>query len=283
MQHGNSGPPPEDILEDNDGDDDDDDSDALSDDQPSMQAPIGTRPSAGSKRPVTPTPKLNPAAKDFTSFFARMKTSAKDKDKDAAASSSKTNAMSLTSTSSNTPNHLTQDPSHDDSPPNSRKSRDTRSVTTAESSLLESSRNSLDRTASYSNASDAAPTPSNLSVSTGKESFMQKITRKSSSGKFSLPTFKREKSRLDGGGAGSSKFDAGGTTPMQEDWPEDDPLSASASSFDGGRREGREANRGSGRSWSSVLKRGKKEGRKGETPSLSSVSLASEDREEDEE
>ncbi|KAK3060052.1 hypothetical protein LTR53_020237, partial [Teratosphaeriaceae sp. CCFEE 6253] len=37
-----------------------------------------------------------------------------------------------------------------------------------------------------------------------KESFMQKISRKSSSGKFSLPTFKREKSRLDTSGYGAA-------------------------------------------------------------------------------
>lgn len=92
---------------------------------------------------------------------------------------------------------------------------------------------------------------------------MQKLSRKSSSGKFSLPTFKRDKSRM---GDGLS-------TPMQEDYPEDDPLSASASSFEG-KRESREVQRGSGRSWSSVLKLGK--GRKGETPSLSGVSAASE-------
>ena len=93
----------------------------------------------------------------------------------------------------------------EESPPNSRKSRDARSMTTNESSLLESGRTSSDlaRTPSYSNNSfdgssqQTATSSPSFAGTSSKESLFNKITRKSSSGKFGLPNFKREKSRLE--------------------------------------------------------------------------------------
>jgi hypothetical protein len=108
-----------------------------------LQAPIGTRPKS-SQRPATP--KLNPAAPAFKFF------SGKAKKKDAE----KTSEISA----------------EDASPPDSRLSRDSHSITTAESHDL------LERIPSGT-PSDSAPVQ--------KETLMQKITRKSSSSKFNIP------------------------------------------------------------------------------------------------
>ena len=250
VQHGASGPP-EDIME-------DEDSDALDSDRKPHLAPIGTKPSsAGSKKAEQQEaddpndPKLNPNAKDFKSFLSSIRLSSKDKEKLKEAEAAQT--------PQGTPNLSAH--ADDDSPPQSRKSRDARSTTTIESSVGESMRNSTDlaRTPSYSNASEAASNASPMlgSGSFGKESFMSKLTRKSSSGKFSLPTFKRDKSRLD---------------PAAN---EDDEEALSASG-----RESKEVQRG-GRSWSNALKIGKKKGGGGDAPSVSGLSVASGAEEEE--
>jgi hypothetical protein len=257
VQHGASGPP-EDIME-------DEDSDALDAERRPHLAPIGTKPPPGSKQgeksieePATVDPKLNPNAKDFKNFFSSIKLSSKDKEK----------LREIEASSSQTPTSSTPTGSHshglgvdDDSPPASRKSRDARSTTTIESSVAESLRNSMDlaRTPSYSNASETASNASPMlgSGSFGKESFIAKLQRKSSSGMWNLPTFKRDKSRLE--------------VTANED--EEEALSASASSLGTGNgRESKEAQRGS-RSWSNALKLGKKKG--GETPSVSGLSITS--------
>jgi hypothetical protein len=253
VQHGASGPP-EDIME-------DEDSDALDAERRPHLAPIGTKPPPGSKQgeksieePTTVDPKLNPNAKDFKNFFSSIKLSSKDKEK----------LREIEASSSQTPTSSTPTGSHshglgvdDDSPPASRKSRDARSTTTIESSVAESLRNSMDlaRTPSYSNASETASNASPMlgSGSFGKESFIAKLQRKSSSGMWNLPTFKRDKSRLE--------------VTANED--EEEALSASASSLG---RDSKEAQRGS-RSWSNALKLGKKKG--GETPSVSGLSITS--------
>lgn len=253
VQHGGSGPP-EDIME-------DEDSDALDADRRPHLAPIGTKPPPGSRQAKQDTeepidPKLNPGAKDFKSFFNSIKLSSKDKEKlrEAEASGSQT-PSSLTPGASTTHHGLGVD---DESPPASRKSRDARSTTTIESSVAESMRNSTDlaRTPSYSNASETASNASPMigSGSLGKESFMAKLTRKSSSGMAFLPTFKRDKSRLE--------------PAATED--DDEALSASASSVG---RESREAQRTS-RSWGNALKLGKNK-KGGETPSVSGLSITS--------
>jgi hypothetical protein len=111
-----------------------------------LQAPIGTRPSS-SHRPLTPNPKLNPAAPTFRTVFTGKK-SDKDKDKEADAS------FDL----------------EDGSPSDSRISRDSRSL----SHFTGDSYESLERLPSGTSVDNAS-----------KESFIRKITRKGSSGKFS--------------------------------------------------------------------------------------------------
>ncbi len=120
-----------------------------------LQAPIGTRPTS-SQRPVTP--RLNPAAPSFTTLFARNKDKSKDKAKSKDIEALKQSDHDLQP--------------EDTSPPDSRKSKDSRSIVTAGS--LAESRESLERTTSG--------TPSDTTPS--KETFIQKITRKSSSNKF---------------------------------------------------------------------------------------------------
>ena len=253
VQYAGTGPP-EDIME-------DDDSDALSTDQTSNLAPIGTKPSsilskrsaaASSIDPSSNTAggKLNPNAKNFTSFLRESmkfgKASSSSKDPDASTPTNTT--PQRTPILGGAAGDLNDE---DGSPPNSRKSRDARSLNTTESSLLESGRTSADlaRTPSYSNASDTLANSPSLAGSSAKESFMQKISRKSSSGKFALPTFKR---------GGSSRFEATSAPTQQglaeeEAGEEGEPLSASVSSL-------KEASKGSTRSWSSVLKLGKRKG-----------------------
>lgn len=263
VQHGVSGPP-DDILE-------DDDSDALDPDQESHLPPIGTKPSPGSKKAARQADtRLNPNAKDFKSFLSSMRLRDKDKDKDKSKDAGEGSASRVsTPVASGTTPILGKDSAEDDSPPNSRQSRDARSMTTIESSVAESGRDSNDLvlSPSYSN-SDFAPSPQiGTGGNYGKESFMQKITRKSSTGMFSLPTFKREKSRLD------RDISMGSPTPAPPVEDEEDSLSASVGSLKE-QRESSEKVRGSGRSWSSVLKLGKKKGG-GETPSVSGLSMAS--------
>ena len=125
---------------------------------------------------------------------------------------------------------------------------------------------------------------------------MQKITRKSSSGKFSLPTFARGKSRLDPGVSGSSATSspAQGYPPVEDD--EEGGMSASIGSLSGlglkasassERRESRDGGSGSqrgSRTWSSVLKLGRNKRVDGGPPSLagSGVSVASDVEAEEE-
>lgn len=131
------------------------------------QAPIGTRPRSPQR---SVTPKLNPAAPSFKMLFTRGegkrsarvekssgKTSEKLKDRDSEREESE--EMETTH----------------ESP---RLSRDAQSITTATSTA--DSHDSLDR--STSGTTSEAVTPSGP-----KETFMQKITRKSSSSKFNVP------------------------------------------------------------------------------------------------
>lgn len=266
LQYGASAPP-EDILE-------DDDSDALDPDQAPHLAPIGTKPPPGSKKADTAA-KLNPNAKDFKSFFKFG--SSKDKSKDRSASRDNSDLSTQVPSSATTPVE------EEESPPNSRKSRDVYSLTTTESPHAESGRPSSDlaRTPSYSNSDVQSPSLAGNS----KETFMQKITRKSSSGKFALPTFKRNQSHLN---------PAATSAPFVPEQDEEDDMSTSVGSLkdssqlgsakgsaemrdskDGGSKDGSK----SSRSWSSVLKiGGKKKGN--ETPSLSGISISTSATEE---
>lgn len=269
QQYGNSGPP-EDIME-------DDDSDALSSNRAHTLGAIGTKPPVSistSKETETEAvvegelPKLNPNAKDFKSFFSSMKL--KGKNPESGASSTIASAPSTA--------NLDKGEFDDLSPPASRRSRDTRdtrSMTTT-SSIAESGRNSttdLQRTTSYtpSDAAPSAPSTPMLGSSNSKESFMQKLSRKSSSGgKFVLPTFaKRDRSRLD-----ISKASGSPMTQADESEFDDPPPSA-------GLRERMSRDGGSVRGWGSVLKLGMGKRNGGETPSVSGLSMTSANGTED--
>ncbi|PPJ58208.1 hypothetical protein CBER1_02634 [Cercospora berteroae] len=265
-QYGGSGPP-DDITE-------DEDDDQFDDYRASDLGPIGSRPPPGSRKaekaPANDAAKLNPAAKDFKSFLSSMK-----------LTKSKGEGSSNAGSASNTPNLAHGENEEDFSPPNSRKSRDTRSITTAESSVAESGRNSVDliRTPSY--VSEAAPSPLLNGSSGGKESFMQKLSRKSSSGGFGIPKFQRNKSKLD--------TNTPTSVPAEDEEDGANSLNASISSARESKetsgRESKEQARGSGRNWSNVLKLGsskdKKEKKGNETPSLSGLSITTdEDRDE---
>ncbi|OAX85428.1 hypothetical protein ACJ72_00199 [Emergomyces africanus] len=116
-----------------------------------VQAPIGTRPPS-SHRPITP--KLNPTAPSFKTLFGKKSEKGKNKETD----------------SSKPRDH---EPNPDNSsPPESRRSKDSRSIRTSAAESYES----LERTPSG--------TPSE--VVNPRESFIQKITRKSSSSKFNI-------------------------------------------------------------------------------------------------
>lgn len=125
-----------------------------------LQAPIGTRPSS-SQRPVTP--KLNPAAPSFKTLFSKKAEKEKDKDKEKVKESEIPNDKEIEATP------------EESSPPDSRRSKDSRSIATATS--MGESYDSLERTPSG--------TPSETPGQ--KETFIQKITRKSSSSKFNIP------------------------------------------------------------------------------------------------
>ena len=131
-----------------------------------LQAPIGTRPTS-SQRPLTP--KLNPAAPSFTTqFFARRADKNKEKAKLRAGEKA-------------TPELGPEDAS----PPDSRKSKDTQSLVTNDSTA--ESRESLERTTS----GQSVGTPTETTPA--KETFIQKlITRKSSSSKFSVGSWKEK-------------------------------------------------------------------------------------------
>ena len=116
-----------------------------------LQAPIGTRPTSSQKQAVKvddrpSTPKLNPAAPSFTSLFKnKTKERAKAKDKEL----------------------------EEDSPPESRKSKDAPSLVATISTA--ESHESLDRTTSQNSVT--APTEP-------KPTLMSRISRKASANKF---------------------------------------------------------------------------------------------------
>ncbi|KAI9785975.1 MAG: hypothetical protein M1839_008241 [Geoglossum umbratile] len=116
-----------------------------------------------SQRPATP--KLNPAAPTFK-IFGRS-----DAKKAEKAAADKAGESQVDSASDQT------------SPPGNRSSRDTRSIHTQNS--LAESHDSLDRSISTTPSESAGISGTN---SKDKESFIQKITRKSSSSKFSIST-----------------------------------------------------------------------------------------------
>lgn len=259
IQHGASSGLPDYILE--------DDADVTHDDSPIYFAPlppIGTKPAQFATRP--PSPKLNPAAKDFKSLFSRGDRKSrrdegdrrKEQDTDGGDASTPL-ATPYDETESVPFETLEMHIGEPQSPTLSRKSRDNRSIITADSSINEySSRDSLDRSVSYTPSE--APTPSSVSASgSNKESFMAKLTRKSSSGKFGLPVFSRDKKQR----SQRDQFIVG-----------EDDEDALARSMDSITKDDKRADRGSVRSWSSMFagKKAKGKDKAEQTPSLSEAS-----------
>ena len=142
--------------------------------QNSEQAPIGTRPQS-SQRPATP--KLNPAAPTFKTLFSR-----KDGGK---ASKTSTRSVEKSRDKDSEKDETDETGSiHDTSPQNPRLSRDAQSITTAASTT--DSHDSFDRPTSGTPTDATAPSGT-------KETLMQKITRKSSSSKFNLNSWAKER------------------------------------------------------------------------------------------
>ncbi|KAL8705457.1 MAG: hypothetical protein Q9201_001438 [Fulgogasparrea decipioides] len=140
--------------------------------QRSGQLPIGTRPLSSQR---SSTPKLNPAAPTFKTLFGRSdarkaakaeRANEKAAEKERAKEAEKANADEIASLAEESTTSLP------------RLSRDAGSITTAGSAA--DSHDSLDHSTSGT-TSEATPS------SATRESFMQKITRKSSSSKFNVP------------------------------------------------------------------------------------------------
>ncbi|KAL9596675.1 MAG: hypothetical protein Q9219_005634 [cf. Caloplaca sp. 3 TL-2023] len=148
--------------------------------QRSEQLPIGTRPRSSQR---FSTPKLNPAAPTFKTIFGRSearKAAKAEKANEKAAERERTKELEKP----NTDEIVTEGDEEDSSQP--RLSRDAGSITTAGSAA--DSHDSLDR-------STSAGTSEVTASSATRESFMQKITRKSSSNKFTI-TWGKERGGL---------------------------------------------------------------------------------------
>ena len=208
--------------------------------QVSPPAPIGTRPQPSQKRPVTP--KLNPAAPSFKTLFSRS--DAKKAEKAANKAAEKEKSKNKESEKSK---DIDKSSSQEEaSPPDGRLSRDSRSIATASS--VADSQDTLDH--STSGTPSDAVTPS-----AGKETLMQKITRKSSSSKFNIPWNK------DKGGLFSRKT---GEPPTPGEIDEEDAPSGAdlGKSYDStaSTSQSDRANRSS-ISWSTLLKKSRKNDR----------------------
>jgi len=127
-----------------------------------LQAPIGTRPtSSQQQRPATP--KLNPNAPTFMMFnFGKNKERVEKKDK----------------------SKLKEEGTVSNSPPESRKSKDTYQPSIALTTSTMESRESLERTPSGLSGPSFGPSTSLDSTPASKPTFISKITRKASSNKF---------------------------------------------------------------------------------------------------
>lgn len=236
------------------------------------QAPIGTRPQTYQVQPPSTPPKLNPAAKDFKSsslnFFSRDRKGEKSAEKGRGKGKEKAPASEPS----------VSDPGHKEiSPPTSRKSKDARSISTAAESIGDS-RESLERPSSHTPSEALTPSAHGA----GKESFMQRLTRKSSANKFNFPSFSKDKGGLFSSSRKASEIE----TPDETD--EDVGAGQAGKGADGvgGSPQvgGVKENRVSGLSWSSIKKLGKK-GDKAPSinESMTSETGDEEDEDEDEE
>lgn len=133
------------------------------------QAPIGTRPRSAHVANSQNAPKLNPTAPSFKTIFTRSSTDKKPEKsgkskKDKSSSSKQQERESLES---------------ENQRPSSRLSRDAMSISTVDYSTDDAPRDSLDIADSSAAASEAGGSASQQQL---KESFMQKLSRKSSVG-----------------------------------------------------------------------------------------------------
>jgi predicted nucleic acid-binding Zn-ribbon protein len=173
------------------------------------QAPIGTRP----KSAASSGPKLNPAAPSFTTLLFSRDKKPEDpekpkKEKEKKDKKSKEKEFKGKERSP-APEITIDTPSKDTSPADGRKSKEARSISTAGDTASEP-RDSLERSISRT-PSEVAGGASSISGSIPKESFMQRLSRKSSTGMFSFTARNKD-------GKGSSRFSSkktGGARPSE--------------------------------------------------------------------
>jgi hypothetical protein len=247
------------------------------------QAPIGTRPQSSASAlpptgPIPPTPpkQLNPAAPQFKSIFTREDKAERAKkaaEKAAGKEAKKAEKKEEKKTKGEKPSRRGKEvalPSdtvaHDDdgrdasSPVDPRASRDGRSISTADVSDA-SPRESLERSISQTTSESQ---PHGSFGSFGKESFMQKLSRKSSNSQFLQfgkgKSFLHPKRSSEVVTPDETDEDAGGFMARSVDSPGQSPSL------------GTPKDKSSALSWSSIKRMGK---RGDKTPSLHD-SIASE-------
>ncbi|KAF2713673.1 hypothetical protein K504DRAFT_462184 [Pleomassaria siparia CBS 279.74] len=236
------------------------------------QAPIGTRPQSSasyilpsSHIPPTPPKQLNPTAPQFKSIFKFSQQSEEDKAKKAAEKAADKEAKRAERREEKKAKaERSQRTSHTTSPVAPRQSRD--SISTAD--MYDSSpRESLERSISQTTNDSQA----HLNA-LGKETFMQKLTRKSSSSQF-LPFGKAKASLF-------SKKPSEVGTPDETEEESASFLTRSIESAGNSPSIGTSKDKASALSWSSLKRMGK---RGDKTPSLheSIASEASNTYEED--
>ncbi|KAF2796511.1 hypothetical protein K505DRAFT_271250 [Melanomma pulvis-pyrius CBS 109.77] len=239
------------------------------------QAPIGTRPQSSASHmppsaPIPPTPpkQLNPTAPQFKSIFTRAQKSEEDKAKKAAEKAAEKEAKRAERREEKKAKaEKSEKTSHANSPVAPRQSRDNRSISTADVSDYGSPRESLERSISQTT------TESQGHVNAlGKETFMQKLSRKSSSSQF-LPFGKGKASLF-------SKKPSDVVTPDETEEDSAGFLGRSVESAGHSPSLGTPKDKASALSWSSIKRIGK---RGDKTPSLheSIASEATGDEEED--
>lgn len=256
------------------------------------QAPIGTRPQSSASfippaAPIPPTPpkQLNPAAPNFKSIFLREKKTDEDRAEKAKKAQEKAEKAAekeakkaekreekkvkaeKASRKDKEKSLASEIAAHESgkeasSPMDPRRSRDNRSISTVDVSDA-SPRESLERSLSQTTSESQPP------ASFGKESFMQKLSRKSSSSQF-----------LQFGKGKGSRFSKKSNEVMTPDETDEDAGGLAVRNTDSPGHSpsiGTPKDRSSALSWNSIKRMGK---RGDKTPSLhesiASESIASE-------
>ncbi len=219
-------------------------------DSPS-QVPIGTRPGKF-KQSLAPT--LNPAAPHFKSIFIRDKKGDKGDKGDKSSDKERDRGKGKEKRSEGHRSEPIINVSLEGSPSEPRRSRDGLSVST--NADTSDSRASLDDAQSATPSDTLTPSASTAGLAS-KETFMQKLSRKSSSGKFNFPGFSKNKEGLFAGmkkeRAPSNSGDAG---EFDED---EDSVADLRRSFESGTASTPVGStKSSALSWSSLKRMGKK-------------------------